>query len=105
MSTTQDFIEYVVSQIRTVLPVRYRKMFGDYMVYVNEKPVLLVCDNMVYVKKLPELADLMVDAEVGCPYDGAKEHYFLDIENPDQVSEAIQILERLTPVPKPKKNK
>ena len=25
--------------------VRYKKMFGEYMVFVDEKPVLLVCDN------------------------------------------------------------
>ena len=27
-----------------------RKMFGEYMAYLNEKPVLLVCDNTVFVK-------------------------------------------------------
>ena len=31
-------------------------MFGEYMVYVNDKPVLLVCGNTVYAKKLPQLA-------------------------------------------------
>ena len=44
------------------------------MVYVNDKPVLLVCDNTVYVKKLPEIEELMSGAECGVPYDSAKEH-------------------------------
>lgn len=44
------------------------------MVYLNEKPVLLVCDNTVFVKKLPVLDDLMRDALCGCPYEGAKEY-------------------------------
>jgi DNA helicase-2/ATP-dependent DNA helicase PcrA len=35
--------------------VRYKKMFGEYMVYVNEKPILLVCDNTVFVKILDRL--------------------------------------------------
>ena len=52
-------------------------MFGEYMVYVNDKPVLLVCDNTVYVKKLPEIEELMSGAECGVPYDSAKEHYIL----------------------------
>ncbi|MFR2154639.1 MAG: hypothetical protein ACLS48_08380 [[Eubacterium] siraeum] len=56
-------------------------MFGEYMVYVNDKPVLLVCDNTVYVKKLPEIEELMSGAECGVPYDSAKEHYILDIED------------------------
>ena len=79
-------------------------MFGEHMVYVNDKPVLLVCDNMVFVKKLPEIEELMSDAECGLPYEGTKEHYILDIENRELTAKAAQILERITPVPK-KKNK
>ena len=41
MSTSLDFIEYVCEQIAGVGPIRYRKMFGEYMVYVNNKPILL----------------------------------------------------------------
>lgn len=51
------------------------------MAYVNDKPVLLVCDNTVFVKKLPEVAELLSDAPCGFPYDGAKEHYILDVED------------------------
>lgn len=40
MATTIYFIEYVCEQISSVGAVRYKKMFGEYMVYVNEKPVL-----------------------------------------------------------------
>jgi len=50
MATTVDFIEYVCGQIEGAGAVRYKKMFGEYMVYVNDKPILLVCDNTVYVK-------------------------------------------------------
>lgn len=46
----------------------------------------------------------MADAECGYPYDGAKEHYILDIENMELVHSAVEILERITPVPK-KRNK
>lgn len=53
MATSQEYIEFVCEQLVGVENVRYKKMFGEYMVYVNDKPVLLVCDNTVYVKKLP----------------------------------------------------
>lgn len=58
MSTTLDFAEYVCDQIRHTGVVRYRKMFGEFMIYVNDKPILLVCDNTVYVKKLECVAEL-----------------------------------------------
>ena len=105
MSTTQDFIEYVCEQIRGVGFVRYRKMFGEYMVYINEKPILLVCDNIVFVKELDCIADKMQDAEKGFPYDGAKEHYILDIDDAESAKEIICTLEPVTPLPKPKKRR
>ena len=100
MATSKEYIEFVCEQLAGMENVRYRKMFGEYMVYVNDKPILLVCDNTVMVKKLPEIAELMADAECGYPYDGAKEHYILDIENSELVHSAVEILERITPVPK-----
>lgn len=105
MSTPADFLEFICEQINFFDNVRYRKMFGEGMVYVNDKPVLLVCDSIVYVKEIPELAELMTNAERGIPYDGAKEHYVLDIENHDLTEEVVTILERVTPLPKPKKRK
>lgn len=105
MSTTQDFIDYVCEQIRGVGFVRYRKMFGEYMVYVNEKPILLVCDNIVYVKELDCIADKMRDADKGFPYTGAKEHHILDIDDTEFAKQITRILEPVTSIPKPKKKK
>ena len=105
MSTSLDFIEYVCEQIAGVGPIRYRKMFGEYMVYVNNKPILLVCDDTVFVKLLSCLDEVMSDAEKGIPYKGAKEHYILDIDNASLSKEVITILEPITAVPKPRKKK
>lgn len=105
MATTESYIKFVCEQIEGVGVIRYKKMFGEYMVYVNDKPVLLVCDNTVYVKKLPEIEELMSDAECGVPYDSAKEHYILDIEDRELTAKAVEILERITPVPKKKAKK
>ncbi len=107
MSSTVDYIEYVCEQIRGVGIVRFRKMFGDYMVYVNDKPILIVCDNTVYVKKLECIQDKMIEnnAETGKPYEGAKEHFILDIEDGTFSKEVVEMLEKVIPVPKPRKKK
>ena len=115
MATTKDYIEYVCERLHGAGGLRYRKMFGEYMVYVNDKPVLLVCDNTVFIKCLPaveplmkivpELAALMADAERGLPYEGAKEHYILDIDDTDLARQVVAVLEAVTPLPKPKKKK
>lgn len=95
MATTVDYIEFVCERIRGDYAIRYKKMFGEYMVYLNDKPALLVCDNTVYVKKLAGLTELMKTAECGFPYDGAKEHYVLDIENAELTAKVMQALEKL----------
>lgn len=105
MATPVDYIEFVCEQLRGFQNVRYKKMFGEYMVYINEKPILLVCDSTVYVKKLPHLDGIMSGAACGVPYGGAKEHYILDIENSELTEHVCKILEQITPLPKKRTKK
>ncbi len=107
MASTEEYTVYVCEQIKGVGILRYKKMFGEYMVYVNDKPILLICDNMVYVKNLECINEKMTEnnAELGIPYKGAKEHYILDIENIEFSKDIIGILEKVIPVPKPRKKK
>lgn len=104
MATSVDFIDFVCEQVGGGYAVRYKKMFGEYMVYVNDKPIFLVCDNCVYVKKLPQTEELFCGAQTGIPYDGAKEHYILDMEDAELVERVVAVLEKITPLPK-KRNK
>lgn len=103
MATTQEYIEYVCGQIGSEKNIRYKKMFGEYMIYIDDKPVILVCDNTAFVKKLPELAELMHNADCGFPYDGAKEHYILDTEDSELTEKILEIAKRVIPLPKKKK--
>lgn len=105
MATSQEYIEYVCEQIQGVGETRYKKMFGEFMVYVNNKPVMIVCDNVAFVKKLDVIKEMMKEADTGCPYKGAKEHYVLDIDNAEFCKKVITEVEKVTPVPKPRKKK
>jgi hypothetical protein len=51
----------------------------------------IACDNTVFVKILPELADVMAGAESDLPNEGGKEHYILDPENTEKVRKVIEI--------------
>ena len=104
MATSPEYITFVCDQVRGDWDIRHKKMFGEYMVYVNDKPVLLVCDNTVFVKQLPCIEGLMA-AEKGFPYNGAKEHYILDVEDTELAKQVIAELEIVTPIPKPKPKK
>ncbi|MCI8519090.1 MAG: transcriptional regulator [Clostridia bacterium] len=105
MATTNEYIEYVCEQINGIGEIRYKKMFGEFMVYVNDKPVIVVCDNICFVKKLECIQEKMQNAEIGYPYNGAKEHYILDIDNSNFSKFIVGEIEKVTPIPKPKKKK
>jgi len=50
MACNSEFIEFVCSQIADIDEVRSRKMFGDYVIYVDEKPDITACDGICIVK-------------------------------------------------------
>lgn len=103
MATSKDYIEFVLEQVKDFGDVTARKMFGEYMVYFSSNPILLVCDNTVFIKILPDTSKIMENAERGFPYDGAKEHYILDIENRELLGKIIPVLIEITPLPKRKR--
>lgn len=104
MATDLSYIQFVIEQLRGE-NAAYKKMFGEYMVYVDEKPVFTVCDNTVFVKEVKGLEELMKEADRGFPYGGAKEHYILDIENAELVEKVVAVLKQVIPVPKKKVKK
>jgi TfoX/Sxy family transcriptional regulator of competence genes len=83
MATSKEFIDYICEQITEAGNIESKKMFGDYMIYCTAKPVLLVCDNTIFVKQFPEVTELFSNyeriLEVGTPYKGAKPHYIVDV--------------------------
>ncbi len=100
MASSPDIVEYVCEQLEGIGAIRSRKMFGEYMVYINDKPVMMVCDDTVFIKMLPCLEDLLSDHEMTPPYEGAKPHYVLDPDDRETLRQAASLAETVTPVPK-----
>lgn len=103
MSSSPEFVNYVLDQLRETGAVRARKMFGEYMVYVNDKPLVLVCDNTAYVKVRPETEAML--SEKGIPYEGSREHFILDVDDAALCARVIAAWEPATPVPSPRSRK
>jgi len=71
MASRPEFAAYICEQLEGLGAVRSRKMFGEYMVYLNDKPVIIICDDQAMVKMLPCLSELLEDHPVAPPYDPA----------------------------------
>ena len=100
MASSPEFVRYICEQLDGLGAVRSRKMFGDYMVYLNDKPVLILCDDRAMVKMLPCLAELLAGRPTRPPYEGAKDHYLLDPDDRETLREAARRAEEVTSPPK-----
>ena len=84
-----DLVEYIVEQAGKSGIVNAKKMFGDYCLYCDGKPVGLICDDYLYLKPLKQLEPLLreEDKQLKPPYEGAKPHFVItDVDDRDYVS-------------------
>ncbi|PRQ10359.1 transcriptional regulator [Corynebacterium sp. 13CS0277] len=105
MASTPQFASFVADQVSHLGRVRTRRMFGEFFVYIDDRPVLLICDETVFVRPLAELGAILAGAEMAPPFEGAKRWYILDIDDRDLVEEVVAVSLPLVPVPKKKNNK
>lgn len=106
MATSQDYIEFVMEQMeasRTELDLWYRPMFGEYCIYSGEKPLMFVCNNTVFVKRIECVAELLATAEPRPPFPGAKDFVVLDVEDTALMHDVLIELDIHKPMPKPKR--
>jgi TfoX/Sxy family transcriptional regulator of competence genes len=77
MASNQDFIAYVCEQVNLAERVTYKKMFGEYAMYVDGKVVGFVCDNQLFVKPTVLGKQLVGNIAEAPPYPGAKLYFLL----------------------------
>ncbi len=88
--------------------VSARKMFGEYCVYLDDKPVALVCDDALYLKPTAAGRDLLPAAAEGPPYPGAKPHLVVPPAlwaDGDAMGELLRATAAALPRPKPRKRR
>jgi TfoX/Sxy family transcriptional regulator of competence genes len=101
-------VDDLLGQLAGAGRVTARKMFGEYCVYLDGKPVALVCDDRLYVKPTAAGRGLAPDAAEAPPYPGARPHLLIPRADWADAAALARLL-RATfdelPMPKPKKRK
>lgn len=131
MATSASYKDFVLEQLARCdseyLGRRFafsaRKLFGEYCVYIVDsrescvdshldspkKVLFLLCDESVFIKKYESLDAIVRENSefftLGYPFDGAREHYIIDIENLTLIAQIIQSALPFLPTPKPRKSK
>ena len=83
MSTRPETLDFLLDQLGELPGLRTRRMFGEYCVYVDDKPVAFVCDDQLYVKPTAAGEALLPEPVWGKFYDKAKPHLLLTADRWD----------------------
>ncbi|MEF9880602.1 MAG: TfoX/Sxy family protein [Clostridia bacterium] len=106
MASTEEYVQYVCEQMSGAGTITYKKMFGEYTIYCDQKVLGLICDNQVFIKPTAAADAMMPTAARMPPYEGAKPKILIeDIEDRDFLCKLIQQTCSELPLPKPKKKK
>ena len=107
MASDQNFLNFVLEQIRNAGEITTKKMFGEYGIYSEGKLFGLICDNKLFIKPTKSGREFIVNVIEASPYEGAKPSFLIEdkIEDSDWLSELIRISVKELPAPKPKKTK
>jgi len=107
MASEQNFVDFVIEQIRNAGEVTAKKMFGEYGIYADGKLFGLICDNKLFIKPTISGREFIGNVIEAPPYEGAKPSFLIEdeIEDSDWLSELVRISLKELPSPKPKSKK
>lgn len=102
MATTLEFVEYVYEQSDLARALTYKKMFGEYALYLDGKVVALACDNSLYIKPTQATQHLAKILTLQPPYPGAKPYLVADefLDDPDNLKQILLATAEALPAPK-----
>lgn len=105
MASDLDYVLYVCEQAEEAGKLTYRKMFGEYALYLRGKVIAFICDNQLFVKPTKAGLAVLEKPTEGFPYPGAKPHWLIEseLDDPSLLSRLFLATESEVPLPKPKK--
>ena len=73
MASSKGYLDFVLEQLSELDDISYRTMMGEYIIYYRGKVVGGIYDDRFLVKNTKAAMEMMPEAVLELPYDGAKE--------------------------------
>ena len=104
MASSKEYLEFVLEQLSELDDISYKAMMGEYIIYYCGKIVGGIYDDRFLVKNVNVAREMLPDASLEFPYDGAKEMLLVDdVDNREFLKELFEAMYNELPVPKKKK--
>ena len=107
MASDLSFVEFIVEQMGHKGALSFKKMFGEYAIYYENKVVALLCDNQLFLKPTDAGRQMIDMVDEAPPYPGAKLYFRITehIDDCDWLQEIVLVTVKELPEPKPKKRR
>ena len=104
MASSKSYLDFILEQLSLLDDISYRAMMSEYIIYYHGKVMGGIYDDRFLVKVTKASRELMPEAELELPYEGAKEMLMVDcVENKEFLRELFDAMYPELPQPKKKK--
>ncbi|ADC46368.1 TfoX N-terminal domain-containing protein [Methanobrevibacter ruminantium M1] len=101
MSSSKEYLEYILEQLSELDEITYRAMMGEYIIYYRGKIIGGVYDDRFLVKPVKSAREMMPNANMELPYEGAKEMILVDdVEDKEFLRELVEAMYEELPAPR-----
>ena len=106
MSSTDQYLEFVLDLLGELDDVAHSKMMGEYVLYYRGKVFGgIYRGDRFLLKVTPASERLLPEAPRAIPYEGAKEMLLVEIEDRDTLHDVVEAMWQELPAPKKRKKK
>ncbi|MCR5610176.1 MAG: TfoX/Sxy family protein [Lachnospiraceae bacterium] len=103
MSSSKDYLNFILQQLSELKNITHRAMMGEYIIYYRGKIVGGIYDNRFLVKPVKSAVNMMPEASIELPYEGAKGMLLVDnVENKEFLRKLLEAMYEELPEPKKK---
>ena len=78
MASSKEYLIFLLEQLSGLDDITYRAMMGEYILYYRERVIGGIYDDRFLVKPVRAAVNLMPNAEMEVPYEGAKGMLLVD---------------------------
>lgn len=103
MSSSKEYLNYILEQLAPLEGIAYRPMMGEYILYYRGKVVGGIYDDRLLVKPVKSAVAYLPAAPRELPYDGAKEMLLVeDVDDKALLTGLFRAMVEELPPPKRK---
>lgn len=78
MPSSKEYLNFVLEQLSGLDEIDYKSMMGEYIIYYRGRIVGGIYDDRFLVKPVKAAREMMPEALMEAPYEGAKEMLLVD---------------------------